>query len=145
MWCWFEGCQVAMVVGWMLPKQLGRGMLMGCNARTCMPTTSPTPLPHPPLTLSGRGACRAHPGLQGGDLHAHQQQTLCPLLPTIPQGVALAARTLGCKAVICMPTNSPEIKINAVKELGGIVELVGESFYEAQIQAQVGVEEIKCH
>lgn len=46
------------------------------------------------------------------------------------QGVALAARTLGCKAVICMPTNSPEIKINAVKELGGIVELVGESFYE---------------
>ena len=50
-----------------------------------------------------------------------------------PQGVALAARTLGCKAVICMPTNSPEIKINAVKELGGIVELVGESFYEVRL------------
>lgn len=54
-----------------------------------------------------------------------------------PQGVALAARTLGCRAIICMPTNSPEIKINAVKELGGTVELVGESFFEAQIQAKV--------
>ncbi|PRW39107.1 threonine deaminase isoform A [Chlorella sorokiniana] len=52
------------------------------------------------------------------------------------QGVALAAKTLGCKAVICMPTNSPEIKVNAVKELGGIVKLVGESFYEAQFEAQ---------
>lgn len=50
----------------------------------------------------------------------------------------MAARALGCSAVICMPTNSPEIKINAVRELGGTVELVGESFYEAQIQAQVG-------
>ena len=108
------------------------------------------------------------------------------------QGVALAARTLGCSAVICMvgcatqgvpggmgassahrarsggacwavplhggaagspapaldrplallpgclqPTNSPQIKIDAVKELGGTVELVGESFYEAQVHAQV--------
>lgn len=55
---------------------------------------------------------------------------LCVCLLHVAQGVALAARTLGCKAVICMPTNSPEIKVNAVKELGGIVELVGESFYE---------------
>ncbi|KAI8466923.1 MAG: tryptophan synthase beta subunit-like PLP-dependent enzyme [Monoraphidium minutum] len=51
-------------------------------------------------------------------------------------GVALAARTLGCSAVICMPTNSPEIKIAAVRELGGTVQLVGESFYEAQVIAQ---------
>jgi threonine dehydratase len=35
-----------------------------------------------------------------------------------------------------MPTNSPDIKINAVRELGGTVELIGESFYEAQVQAQ---------
>jgi threonine dehydratase len=53
------------------------------------------------------------------------------------KGVALAARTLGCTAVICMPTNSPEIKIAAVRELGATVELVGESFYEAQQAAQV--------
>ena len=53
------------------------------------------------------------------------------------QGVAMAAAALGCTAVICMPTNSPEIKINAVRELGGTVQLVGESFYEAQAIAQV--------
>lgn len=58
-------------------------------------------------------------------------------IPRGMQGVALAARTLGCSAVICMPTNSPEIKINAVRELGGTVELVGESFFEAQVQAMV--------
>lgn len=60
-----------------------------------------------------------------------------PRAPHCPQGVALAARTLGCKAVICMPTNSPEIKINAVKELGGIVELVGESFYEVRLRLEM--------
>jgi threonine dehydratase len=49
----------------------------------------------------------------------------------------MAAATLGCTAVICMPTNSPEIKVNAVRELGGTVQLVGESFYEAQAIAQV--------
>lgn len=59
--------------------------------------------------------------------------------PCTPQGVALAARTLGCSAIICMPTNAPVIKIDAVRELGGTVELVGESFFEAQQQAQVWV------
>ncbi|KAI7838609.1 hypothetical protein COHA_007616 [Chlorella ohadii] len=70
-----------------------------------------------------------------------EKGVVCSSAGNHAQGVALAARTLGCKAVICMPTNSPEIKINAVKELGGIVELVGESFYEAQIQAQKRAEE----
>jgi hypothetical protein len=36
-----------------------------------------------------------------------------------------------------IPKTSPEIKVQAVQELGGEVELVGESFYEAQIHAQV--------
>ncbi|PSC71990.1 threonine deaminase [Micractinium conductrix] len=61
---------------------------------------------------------------------------ICSSAGNHAQGVALAAKTLGCTAVICMPFNSPEIKIAAVKELGGTVELVGESFYEAQIHAQ---------
>lgn len=50
--------------------------------------------------------------------------------------MALAARVLGCTATICMPTNTPQIKIDAVNELGGIVQLVGESFFEAQEVAQ---------
>ena len=35
------------------------------------------------------------------------------------QGVALAASRLGCRAVIVMPTTSPQVKIDAVRRLGG--------------------------
>jgi threonine dehydratase len=48
------------------------------------------------------------------------------------QGVALAAQTLGCSAVIVMPTTTPQIKINAVKNLGARVILYGDSYTEAQ-------------
>ena len=34
------------------------------------------------------------------------------------QGVALSAQKLGCRAVIVMPTTTPQIKINAVKSRG---------------------------
>lgn len=47
------------------------------------------------------------------------------------QGVALAARELGCEATIVMPVTTPAIKINAVRRLGGQVVLSGESFTEA--------------
>ena len=35
------------------------------------------------------------------------------------QGVALAARRLGCEAVIVMPVTTPAIKVDAVRRLGG--------------------------
>lgn len=47
------------------------------------------------------------------------------------QGVALAARELGCEATIVMPVTTPAIKVNAVRRLGGQVVLSGESFTEA--------------
>lgn len=47
------------------------------------------------------------------------------------QGVALSARRLGCRAVIVMPTTSPQVKIDAVRGLGGEVVLAGESFSDA--------------
>ncbi|AGF47195.1 threonine dehydratase [Candidatus Kinetoplastibacterium desouzaii TCC079E] len=47
------------------------------------------------------------------------------------QGVALSAKRLGCRAVIVMPTTSPQLKIDAVKRLGGEVVLVGESFTDS--------------
>ena len=34
------------------------------------------------------------------------------------QGVALAAKKLGCRAVIVMPATTPEVKIDAVRALG---------------------------
>ncbi|CAM4153326.1 threonine ammonia-lyase, biosynthetic [Bordetella tumulicola] len=51
------------------------------------------------------------------------------------QGVALAARRLGCRAVIVMPTTSPQVKIDAVRSLGGEVVLAGESFSDAYTHA----------
>ncbi|HEU4622950.1 MAG TPA: threonine ammonia-lyase, biosynthetic [Burkholderiaceae bacterium] len=55
------------------------------------------------------------------------------------QGVALAAARLGCKAVIVMPTTTPQVKVDAVKSRGGShvhVVLHGDSFSDAQIHAE---------
>ncbi len=52
------------------------------------------------------------------------------------QGVALSARRLGCRAVIVMPVTTPQVKINAVRGLGGEVVLVGESFSDAYEHAK---------
>ncbi len=48
------------------------------------------------------------------------------------QGVAFSARHLGMTALIVMPRTTPEIKVDAVRELGGDVELSGDSFAEAK-------------
>jgi threonine dehydratase len=51
------------------------------------------------------------------------------------QGVALAARKLGCRAIIVMPLTTPEVKINAVRALGAEVELHGDSYSDAYARA----------
>lgn len=57
------------------------------------------------------------------------------------QGVALAARELGVKALIVMGRNAPSIKVSAVKNLGAKVVLHGDTFDEAAVHAQALVEE----
>ena len=50
------------------------------------------------------------------------------------QGVALSAAKLGCRAIIVMPTTTPQVKIDAVRDRGGdFVEIVlhGESYSDA--------------
>ncbi|HSM98458.1 MAG TPA: threonine ammonia-lyase, biosynthetic, partial [Gallionella sp.] len=47
------------------------------------------------------------------------------------QGVALSARKLGCKAIIVMPTTTPQIKIQAVASSGAKVVLHGDSYSDA--------------
>lgn len=47
------------------------------------------------------------------------------------QGVALAAATLGLRAVIVMPRTTPAIKVDAVRALGGEVVLHGDTYDEA--------------
>src|ERR1700687_5429025 len=47
------------------------------------------------------------------------------------QGVALSAQKLACKAVIVMPTTTPQIKIQAVASRGAKVVLHGDSYSDA--------------
>lgn len=52
------------------------------------------------------------------------------------QGVALAAQRLSVRAVIVMPQTTPSIKVEAVQKLGGEVLLHGDSYQEAQSEAE---------
>jgi threonine dehydratase len=56
---------------------------------------------------------------------------ICASAGNHAQGVALAANKLQCKAVIVMPTTTPQVKIDAVLALGGEVVLHGESYSDA--------------
>ncbi|NJN32252.1 MAG: threonine ammonia-lyase, biosynthetic [Synechococcales cyanobacterium RM1_1_8] len=47
------------------------------------------------------------------------------------QGVALAAKTLATRAIIVMPTTTPQVKIDAVKARGGQVVLFGDTYDDA--------------
>jgi threonine dehydratase len=60
---------------------------------------------------------------------------ICASAGNHAQGVALAARRLGATAVIVMPVTAPQVKIEAVKGLGGTVVLHGESYTEAYAHA----------
>ena len=57
------------------------------------------------------------------------------------QGLALAAKELGIKAVIVMPRTTPEIKVKSVKARGARVILHGDAFDEAFQYSQKLVEE----
>ena len=49
------------------------------------------------------------------------------------QGVALSAKKLNCRAIIVMPSTTPEIKVNAVRNSGAEVILYGESYADAYL------------
>ncbi len=51
------------------------------------------------------------------------------------QGVAIAARHIGCAATIVMPVTTPQIKVAAVKAAGARVELSGDSYSDAYDRA----------
>lgn len=61
---------------------------------------------------------------------------ICSSAGNHAQGVALAAKKLGCDAVIAMPVTTPEIKWKSVERLGATVVLVGDSYDEAQSYAK---------
>ncbi len=66
---------------------------------------------------------------------------ICASAGNHAQGVALAARKLGCRAVVVMPVTTPSLKCDAVRALGGEVVLHGDSYSDAFGQAhQLGAE-----
>ena len=63
------------------------------------------------------------------------KQVICASAGNHAQGVALSASKLNLSATIVMPITTPEIKVNAVKALGGNVLLHGTAFDEANRHA----------
>jgi threonine dehydratase len=60
---------------------------------------------------------------------------ICASAGNHAQGVALSANKLGCRAVIVMPVTTPQVKVDAVKTLGGEVVLHGDSYSDAYTHA----------
>ena len=60
-----------------------------------------------------------------------QKGVICASAGNHAQGVAMSARKLGTRAVVVMPTTTPQLKIDAVQALGGEVVLAGDSYSDA--------------
>lgn len=56
---------------------------------------------------------------------------ICASAGNHAQGVALSANRMGIRAVIVMPTTTPQLKVDAVRGFGGEVVLFGESYSDA--------------
>src|SRR5690554_3207666 len=82
----------------------------------------------PVFSFKVRGAYNKISQLDG---RAVAKGVICSSAGNHAQGVALAARRRGVRAVIVMPTSTPTIKVDAVRALGGEVVLHGEAYDEA--------------
>jgi threonine dehydratase len=60
-----------------------------------------------------------------------QKGVICASAGNHAQGVALSASKLGTRAVIVMPTTTPQLKVDAVRGFGGEVVLFGDSYSDA--------------
>jgi threonine dehydratase len=69
---------------------------------------------------------------------AAQRGVICASAGNHAQGVALGARTRGIRAVVVMPITTPEIKVQAVADLGAEIVLHGDDYDAANEQA-IGV------
>src|SRR5450432_869192 len=64
-----------------------------------------------------------------------QRGVICASAGNHAQGVALGARTRGIPAVIVMPLTTPDIKVQAVADLGGEIVLHGDDYDQAHERA----------
>lgn len=86
----------------------------------------------PVFSFKLRGAYNKMAHLTAAQL---KKGVICASAGNHAQGVAMSAQKLGTRAVIVMPTTTPQLKIDAVKALGGDVVLHGESYSDAYAHA----------
>ncbi len=82
----------------------------------------------PVFSFKLRGAYNKMAHLSPEQLH---KGVICASAGNHAQGVAMSARKLGTRAVVVMPTTTPQVKVDAVRALGGDVQLQGESYSDA--------------
>ena len=90
----------------------------------------------PVFSFKLRGAYNKMAGLSRAQL---AKGVICASAGNHAQGVALSARRMGCKATIVMPTTTPQVKIDAVRNFGGDnvqIVLHGESYSDAALHAK---------
>ncbi len=86
----------------------------------------------PVFSFKLRGAYNKMAHLSAAQL---KKGVICASAGNHAQGVALSAQKLGTRAVIVMPTTTPQLKIDAVKAWGGDVVLYGDSYSDAYTHA----------
>jgi threonine dehydratase len=87
----------------------------------------------PVFSFKLRGAYNKLASLPDSELAAG---VICSSAGNHAQGVALAAQRRGVRAVIVMPVTTPSIKVDAVRALGGEVELYGDTYDDAYAHAR---------
>ncbi len=87
----------------------------------------------PVFSFKCRGAYNKMASLTSGDL---KKGVITASAGNHAQGVALAAERLGARAVIVMPRTTPQIKVDAVRNLGGRVVLHGDNYDAAYSHAR---------
>jgi threonine dehydratase len=86
----------------------------------------------PVFSFKLRGAYNKMAHLSSAQL---KKGVICASAGNHAQGVALSAIKLGCRAVVVMPTTTPQVKVDSVMTLGAEVLLHGDSYSDAHIHA----------
>jgi threonine dehydratase len=79
-----------------------------------------------------RGAYNKMVGLSPEELG---RGVICASAGNHAQGVAASAQRLGCAATVVMPSTTPQVKVDAVAELGAEIILHGDSYSDAALRA----------
>ena len=88
----------------------------------------------PVFSFKLRGAYNKMVHLSAAQL---KKGVICASAGNHAQGVAMSAKKLGTKAVVVMPTTTPQLKVDAVKSWGAEVILHGDSYSDAYTHAVV--------